>query len=236
LGRRKVIINGEETMIVGDRKPLEEIKSYVDGCKKILVLGCGTCVSVCMSGGEKEAQLLASQLRMAFKKENKEVQVDDQTIQRQCDKEYFDAIREKIPNYDVIVSMGCGAGVQKTAEIFENTVVVPALNTTFIGVAEKEGVWTEKCRACASCLLAETGGICPVTICPKGLVNGPCGGTNHGKCEVDKDKDCAWTLIYRRLDAQGRLGQIKEIHPAQNYQVQTTPSRRIHEAYKEEEA
>jgi ferredoxin len=223
-------------MIVGERKPFDEIKSYVEGCEKILVLGCGTCVSVCMSGGEKEAQLLASQLRMAFEKEDKKVKVDDETIQRQCDEEYFDKMREKIPGYDVVVSMACGAGVQKAAELFENAKVVPALNTTFIGVAEKEGVWSEKCRACANCLLAETGGICPITICPKGLVNGPCGGTNHGKCEVNKDKDCAWTLIYRRLNKQGRLDQIREIHPAKKYLAQTTPAVRIHEAYREEEA
>jgi hypothetical protein len=136
----------------------------------------------------------------------------------------------------VVISMACGAGVQLAAELFPHRVVVPALNTTFIGIAEKEGVWSEKCRACSNCLLAETGGICPITICPKGLVNGPCGGTNHGKCEVDKNKDCAWTLIYRRLEGQGRLEKIREIHPPKNYKVQTTPATIWHAAYREEEA
>ena len=221
-------------MIVGERKPFEQIKSYVEGCEKILVLGCGTCVAVCMAGGEKEVQLLASQLRMAFQDEGKNVQVDEDTIQRQCDQEYFDAVKEKIPEYDVVVSMACGAGVQMASDLFETKVVVPALNTTFIGVADKEGQWSEKCRACSDCQLGETGGICPITICPKSLVNGPCGGTNHGKCEVDKDKDCAWTLIYRRLEAQGRLDSIREIHEPKNFQVQTTPSRVTHKAYQEE--
>jgi ferredoxin len=221
-------------MIVGERKRFEEIKSYVEGCEKILVLGCGTCVAVCMAGGEKEVQLLASQLRMSFKEEGKQVRVDEDTIQRQCDKEYFEVLKDRIHEYDVIISMACGAGVQMAADIFENRLVVPALNTTFIGVAEREGVWSEKCRACSSCMLAETGGICPITICPKGLVNGPCGGTNHGKCEVDREKDCAWTLIYRRLESLGRLNQIREIHPARNYRVQTTPSKIIHHAYREE--
>jgi ferredoxin len=221
-------------MIVGERKPFEEIKSYVEGCEKILVLGCGTCVSVCMAGGEREVQLLASQLRMGFREEGRTVEVDEDTIQRQCDREYFDTIKARIQDYDVVVSMACGAGVQMAAELFDNRVVVPALNTTFIGVADGEGVWSEKCRACSSCLLGETGGICPITICPKGLVNGPCGGTNHGKCEVDKEKDCAWTLIYRRLEALDRLGQIREIHPARNYRVQTTPAKITHDAYEEE--
>jgi ferredoxin len=223
-------------MIVGQRKPLEEIKSYLDGCERVLVLGCGTCVAVCMAGGEKEVQLLASQLRMAFKEEGKEVLVEEETIQRQCDREYFDTIKDKVEHYDVVLSLACGAGVQMAAELFPKRVVLPGLNTTFIGVAEKEGVWSEKCRACANCLLAETGGICPITICPKGLVNGPCGGTNHGKCEVSKEKDCAWTLIYRRLEGQGRLDKIREIHPAKNYKAQTTPATIVHAAYMEEEA
>jgi len=223
-------------MIVGQRKPFDEIKSYVDGCQRILVLGCGTCVAVCMAGGEKEVQILASQLRIAFKEEGKDVQVDEETILRQCDREYFDTLKDRVDKYDVVISMACGAGVQLAAELFPHRVVVPALNTTFIGIAEKEGVWSEKCRACSNCLLAETGGICPITICPKGLVNGPCGGTNHGKCEVDKNKDCAWTLIYRRLKGQGRLEKIREIHPPKNYKVQTTPATIWHAAYREEEA
>ena len=221
-------------MIVGERKPFEEIRSFVDGCEKILVLGCGTSVAVCMAGGEKEVQLLASQLRMAFQEGGKKVSVDEETIQRQCDQEYFDAVKDRLKDYDVVVSMACGAGVQMAAELFPERVVVPALNTSFIGVTEREGVWSEKCRACSNCLLAETGGVCPITICPKGLVYGPCGGTNHGKCEVDKGKDCAWTLIYNRLKAQGRLHRIQEIHPPKNYRVQTTPAKVMHAAYQEE--
>ncbi|MDY6862433.1 MAG: methylenetetrahydrofolate reductase C-terminal domain-containing protein [Thermodesulfobacteriota bacterium] len=222
-------------MIVADRKPFEEIKAMLDGYAKVLVFGCGTCVSVCMAGGEKEAQILASQLRMAYDKEGKDVQVEDDTIQRQCDREYYEALKDKVDKYDVILSMACGAGVQLASELYENKVVLPGLNTTFIGIAQEEGLWDERCRACAQCVLGETGGICPITICPKGLLNGPCGGTNNGKCEVDKDKDCAWTLIYRRLEKQGRLDNIRKIHNPRNYKVSTTPSRRVHEAYDKEE-
>ncbi len=222
-------------MIVGERKPFEEIKAMLDGCSKILVLGCGTCVSVCMSGGEKEVELLASQLRLAFENENKDVRIDEATIQRQCDREYFDELKDRIDQYDVILSTACGAGVQLAAELYETRTVLPGLKTTFIGIAQGEGIWDERCRACAQCVLGDTGGICPVTVCPKGLMNGPCGGTNEGKCEVDKEKDCAWTLIYRRLEKQGRLDSIREIHDPRDFQVSTTPARRIHEAYREEE-
>jgi len=222
-------------MIVAERKPFEEIKAMLDGYSRILVLGCGTCVSVCMAGGEKEAQILATQLRMFYAKEGKDVQVEDDTIQRQCDREYYEVLKDKIDKYDIILSMACGAGVQLASELYENKVVVPGLNTTFIGIAQGEGVWDERCRACAQCVLGETGGICPITICPKGLLNGPCGGTNNGKCEVDNNKDCAWTLIYRRLEKQGRLDNIRKIHAARNYKVCTTPSRRVHTAYEKEE-
>jgi len=109
------------------------------------------------------------------------------------------------------------------------------VNTKFLGSNEGGGTWLERCRACGECVLGDTGGICPITICAKNLLNGPCGGTNKGKCEVDKDKDCAWTLIYRRLEKLGGLDNIRKIFPPKNYHVQTHPSRLIHEAYQKEE-
>ncbi len=222
-------------MIVAERKPFEEIKAMIEGCKKVLIVGCGECVSVCMAGGEKEVQILASQLRLAFEEEGKKLEAGETTLERQCDKEYLEEIKDKVDDYDAVISMACGAGVQFLAEMYDSKPVYPALNTQFIGVAEREGEWSERCRACSDCVLAETGGICPVAICPKGLLNGPCGGTNDGKCELSKEKDCAWTLIYNRLDKLGKLDNIRKIFPAKKYSVQTTPGRRIHEAFKEKE-
>ncbi|MDY7032077.1 MAG: methylenetetrahydrofolate reductase C-terminal domain-containing protein [Thermodesulfobacteriota bacterium] len=222
-------------MIVAERKPFEDIKAMIEDYNKILVVGCGECVSVCMAGGEKEVQILASQLRLAFEEQGKEIEVDETTLERQCDKEYLEEIKDKIDDYDAIISMACGAGVQFLAEMYNNKSVYPALNTCFIGVAEREGEWSERCRACGDCVLAETGGICPVAICAKGLLNGPCGGTNDGKCELSKEKDCAWTLIYNRLKDLDKLDNIREIFPPKKYSAQTTPGRRIHEAFKEKE-
>jgi len=222
-------------MIVGSRKPFDEIVSVIEGYKNILILGCGTCVSVCMAGGEKEVSILAEELRIYFKKENKEVQISENTIQRQCDLEYFADVRENIKQYDLVISMACGAGVQYAGELFDGVRVVPGLNTQFVGYTKKEGMWMENCSLCGDCVLAQTGAICPVTICAKGLLNGPCGGTNDGKCEVDKNKDCAWTLIYQRLDKLGLLDNIRGIFPAKKYSVQLKPSKTIHEAYEEGE-
>lgn len=205
-------------MIVGERKPLDEIKATVQNYKKVLILGCGTCVSVCMAGGKKEVALLASQLRMDARLQNRDIEFGEETIQRQCDREYIEPIIEEAKNYDVVVSMACGAGVQLLAEILVPLPVIPALNTTFIGVTDEEGTWRERCRGCGNCLLAETGGICPVARCAKNLFNGPCGGSVNGKCEVSPDTPCAWQLIYDRLRDLGQLEKMDEIQPVRDWE------------------
>ena len=216
-------------MIVGERKPFDEIKDSIRDYKKILLLGCGTCVSVCMAGGEKEVELLASQLRIARNLEKKDLEISEATIQRQCDREYIEPIVETARGCDAIVSMGCGAGAQMLAEILEASPVIPAINTRFIGITEGEGAWAERCRACGDCKLAVYGGICPVTICAKGLLNGPCGGASLGKCEAGNNKDCAWELIYKRLKQQGRLDSFKAPIAPLNYKLQAHPSRVVKE-------
>ncbi|MBE9500888.1 MAG: methylenetetrahydrofolate reductase C-terminal domain-containing protein [Dehalococcoidia bacterium] len=212
-------------MIVAERKPLEEIKEMIAGYKRILIVGCGTCVTICWAGGEKEVGILSSQLRLAFGKDGNELLTSEVTIERQCEREMVEELRDKVQEVEAILSLGCGAGVQTIAEVFEETPVYPALNTKFVGMPEREGVWVETCRACGDCLLGETGGICPVVRCAKGLLNGPCGGTKRGKCEVDPEKDCAWTLIYRRLEKQGRLDLMRKYYPPRNFQAVTRPGK-----------
>ena len=216
-------------MIVGERKPFDEIKESIKDYEKILILGCGTCVSVCMAGGEKEVEILASQLRMARNLDGMKIENGEITVQRQCDREYIEPIIEMTKNYDAVVSMACGAGVQFVAEMLEPLPVIPALNTRFIGVTEAEGTWSERCRACGDCKLGSYGGICPVTICAKGLLNGPCGGASLGKCEAGNDKDCAWELIYQRLKQQGRLDNLKAFSTPPDYKLQAHPLRLVKE-------
>ena len=218
-------------MIVADRKPFEEIKEKVKDYQKLLILGCGTCVSVCHAGGEKEVELLATELRMANQLEGKEVEIGEATIERQCDKEFIEPILEKAREYDAILSMACGAGVQFVAEMLESIPIIPALNTRFIGVAAEEGIFAERCRACGNCLLADYGGICPITMCAKSLVNGPCGGYKDGKCETSSERNCAWIMIYERLAKQGKLDKMREISALKDYSVQSHPARQVNEAY-----
>jgi len=220
-------------MIVAERKAFDQIWNSVKDLKSVLILGCGTCVAVCQAGGEKEVGLLASELRIKSRIEGKEMKIGEATIERQCDKEFFDSIRDRAKGYEAVLSMACGAGVQYSAEMLEPILCLPALNTRFIGVTEQEGSWAERCRACGNCVLADYGGICPMTICAKSLVNGPCGGSKNGKCEAGEEKDCAWVLIYNRLKKQNRLDTfLKPVaNRVKDYSKQTHPGRYTNEAY-----
>ncbi|MDP3183221.1 MAG: methylenetetrahydrofolate reductase C-terminal domain-containing protein [Desulfobaccales bacterium] len=219
-------------MIIAERKPFAEIKAAVAPYEKILIVGCGTCVAVCLVGGEKEVGLLASQLKLARGLEGKHLEIGEITVERQCDLEFIRPLCDFIADYDAIISMACGAGVQYLGQLCYMRPIFPAVNTAFIGVNEEAGLYSERCLACNNCYLAVTGGICPVTMCPKGLLNGPCGGTINGRCEVDPERECAWTQIYQRLENQGRQEQMREILPLHPHDRRTTSGKVIHPAYK----
>jgi ferredoxin len=204
-------------MIIAEQKPLEEIKTLIGDSTDVLIVGCGTCVTVCFAGGEKEAEILASCLRMAFKLEGNPKSVSHFTVQRQCEWEFIDPIRELVNDVNVVVSLGCGIGVQALAERFPDAIVVPGLNTTFLGLPVEHGVWEERCIACGECILGLTGGICPIARCAKQLLNGPCGGSQNGACEIDPNIPCAWQLIYDKLKAQNRLDLLMEIQPPKDW-------------------
>jgi len=199
-------------MIVADRKKVPEIRDMIKGYDRVLLLGCGTCVTVCLAGGEREVGILGSALRMALKLIGRgNVVVDECTIERQCEDAFIDIVAPRIGAYDAVCSLGCGAGVQNLAERFPNTPVYAGLNTQFIGVLESQGVWTEKCAACGNCRLGEFAGICPFSRCAKRLLNGPCGGSQEGRCEVRPELECGWQLIYDRASALGILGKLEAI-------------------------
>jgi ferredoxin len=204
-------------MITAEQKPLEEIKKLVGDAEKILVLGCGTCVTVCFAGGTKEVGILASSLRMATKLAGDPKQFDEETVQRQCEWEYIDPLEAKVHEYDLVLSLACGIGVQAMAERFADVPVIPGVNTTFLGMPTEPGVFEERCQACGDCILGLTGGICPIARCSKQLLNGPCGGSQNGVCEVNPDIPCVWQLIYDRMAERNQLDLLNEIMPPKNW-------------------
>lgn len=206
-------------MIVAEQKNLEEIKTLIGNAKNVLVVGCGTCVTVCFAGGSREAAILSSSLRIATKLNGNPKTVQDVTVQRQCEWEYLDTITDQIKQADIVLSLGCGIGVQAIAEHFPEAWVVPGLNTKFLGIPLEQGVWSERCAACGDCLLGLTGGICPIARCSKSLLNGPCGGSEAGHCEVNDEIPCAWQLIYDRLNSMNRLDLLLEIRPPKNWRT-----------------
>ncbi len=219
-------------MIVAERKPFEEITAMIKNYKKVLTVGCGTCVAVCLAGGEKEVGVLNSELNMFRKLNGSPIELGGITVERQCDREFLTEIDAIVDSYDALLSMACGVGIQFLAERFPEKPVFPAVDTTFMGVNQDVGWYEERCRGCGTCFLGITGGICPVTMCAKGLLNGPCGGTNRGSCEINDDQPCAWYMIYERLSKQGRLDSIIEITPANDWRNQI-PRTVIQPGYKQ---
>jgi ferredoxin len=190
-------------MIILDRKKFDEVEKMTKGCGRLLVLGCDTCSAMCFTGGQRQVTELATAIRMSRKASADKSDIVEDTVARQCEPEFLDHVQEQVANCDAVLSLACGAGVQTLAKIFPDTRIFPALNTKFIGRAVERGVWMEMCMACGDCVLERTAGICPVTRCAKGLMNGACGGATEGKCEVSKDRPCAWQEIYyamKRLD------------------------------------
>ena len=206
-------------MIVAERKSIPELVDVLGGHQKILVLGCGTCVTVCLAGGEREVSIISSALRIASKVKGLSFEIDELTIERQCDNVFIEQAAEAIAQSDAVLSLGCGAGVQAIAERYADKPVYAGLNTAFLGVLEERGVWAEKCAACGACVLHEYGGICPVTRCAKHMLNGPCGGSREDRCEVRPELPCAWQLIYKRLKGIGQLDRLKEIEPPKNWNM-----------------
>lgn len=221
-------------MIVASRKPFEEIKEMLKDYKKVLNVGCGTCVSVCLAGGEKEVAVLNEEIQMARKLDDNPIEIAAYTVERQCDREYLAELDDMVKDYDAVVSMACGVGIQFLAERFPDKPVFPGVNTAGLAVNQAVGWYEERCKSCNSCVLGWTGGICPVTMCAKGLYNGPCGGTNKGKCEISNDQPCAWYMIYERLKAQGRLDNIKKIYEVNEW-LDTMPRTLIQPGYKKPE-
>ncbi len=205
-------------MIIAEQKPLREILNIIDKDKKLLVIGCGACVSICFAGGEKETKSLADGLFLGAKKEGLELSIETDMALRQCEWEFVEPLEDRVKKADAVISTACGVGVQTMAEKYPEAKIIPGLNTTSMGMPVEQGVWKEYCGGCGDCVLAFTGGLCPVARCAKSLLNGPCGGSKDGICEIGRDTECVWQLIYDRLKGQDRLELIMGNVLAKNWE------------------
>ena len=214
-------------MIITEQKPLEEILETLKGYNRIFLVGCGECATTCKTGGEQEL------LKM-----KEELQKQDKTILGMCIPgapcvasqvktelaKNMKALREA----EAILVLACGLGAQSVKDNDRlGLAVLPACNTLFGAVMDAGGNFYEKCSMCGECILDVTAGICPITLCPKGLLNGPCGGMDKGKCEVDKDRDCAWVLIYKELEKRKKLDTLKKVQEPKDFKKTTKPHKLI---------
>ena len=204
-------------MIVAEQKPLDELKRMMKGKKKVLAVGCGTCVSVCFAGGQKETRGLASALQTAAAVDGEELEVHEKTVQRQCVQEFVAPLEDELGDYDAVLSLGCGVGVQTLAERYPKTRILPGLDTNFMGQPTEPGVWEERCVGCGRCVLEYTGGLCPITRCPKQLMNGPCGGSENGMCEVDTSIPCVWNKIWDNADNLDLMDMLMEVQEPKDW-------------------
>jgi len=193
--------------------------------RTVLLAGCDGCTQP--PRGIREARTLGQILELAGRLRGKELVVSTTTLAKQCDSYLtLTSLQPQTKDVEAILTLACGLGVQTIADVLPDIPVFPAQNTLFMGAEMREAATLEeRCAACGDCILEFTGGICPIARCPKGLLNGPCGGSANGKCEVDPEKDCAWDLIIKRLEKLDRLYVLEEIRPPRNFWQVPRPGR-----------
>jgi len=202
------------------QKPFEEVQQMVDGFDRVYIIGCGTCATMTRTGGVEQVQEMKERLQELGKLVTGTI-----VIPTACDEMTEAALKDNdgpLQSANCVLVMSCALGVHRVS-LYIGKPVIPALDTLFIGMEDSPGDFHEVCAQCGQCVIGMTAGICPLTACHKGLLNGPCGGTNDGKCEVDINKDCAWTLIYNRLKEQGRLDLMKQYQPPKDFHVSLRP-------------
>ncbi|MDD3653385.1 MAG: methylenetetrahydrofolate reductase C-terminal domain-containing protein [Desulfotomaculaceae bacterium] len=204
-------------MIIAEQKPIAEIAGFIENCDRVLLVGCAGCVSICLTGGEKETGILAAALRIKRRLEGRPLKTATCTVTRQCEPEYIESLVDKVKDADAVISLACGVGSQYLAGRYPDKHIVTAMNTRFAGGFNVHGFWEEYCGLCGDCVLSLTGGICPIIRCAKSILNGPCGGSQDGKCEISRDVHCAWQLIHDRLAALGRLDTLKNVLPPKDW-------------------
>jgi len=202
-------------MILSEQKPFEEILKYLNGESSVFILGCNGCAQSSGTGGPLQVEEMRKKLGEAGKKVTGAMVIDF-LCEKALVKSRLRARAEQVRAADSILVMTCGVGVQAVAAAV-NKVCHPACNTINLGGSRGEWQGSERCVECGDCLLEYTGGICPLTACSKGLINGACGGASKGKCELDREKDCGWELIYARLKSVNQLDKLRQFIPPHDW-------------------
>ena len=209
-------------MIISEKKPMEEVLGFLKNAEKVVLVGCNQCAATCKSGGEEEVVKMKEDLEAEGKKVLGYAILDPACNLLKSKKD-LKALKEELKEADAVLSLACGDGTQTIVKNLKKTPVYPGNNTMFIGETKRVGEFEEACKACGECELGWTGGICPVTMCAKGLINGACGGAKNGKCEVSPENECAWIKIYERLNDIDQLENLLEIRPMKDYSKQNNP-------------
>jgi ferredoxin len=210
-------------MIVSQQKPLDEILSELDGISRIFLIGCAKCATVCKAGGEEEVWQLQESLTAVGREITGSIVIDEVCHMLRTARD-LRSRKEMVDEAEAIVVLACGAGVQSVSATSSKRTLA-GLDTKFLGNIKRLGQFEQKCSLCGECLLSRTGGICPVTVCPKSLLNGPCGGMDNGRCEVDLESECAWKMIFDRLSDRGDAGRIKKTVSAKDNSTRRQPGR-----------
>jgi ferredoxin len=195
-------------MIITKQKTFTELLAALEGCSRVFLIGCAKCATVCKSGGEEEIWQMQEQLTASGKEVTGSIVIDEVCHMLRTGRD-LRSRKEMVGEADALLVLACGAGVQSVSSASEKRTVA-GLDTLFLGNIRRLGQFEQKCSLCGECILTETAGICPVTVCPKGLLNGPCGGMQEGRCETDRETECAWNLIYQRLQSQGTVAILRK--------------------------
>jgi len=215
-------------MIVTEQKPIPEIIDSLKEYTKVFLVGCGECATTCKTGGKDELLKMQQELEKHGKTILGTCIPDAPCMAAQIKTELAKNM-QTLRQAEAILVLACGLGAQSVKDNDRiGLVVLPACNTLFGSTVDEQGNFIEKCSLCGECVLDVTGGICPITLCSKGLLNGPCGGMDKGKCEVDKERDCAWVLIYRELEKRKKLDTLKKLQEPKDFKKTTKPRKLIY--------
>ncbi len=210
-------------MIVSRQKPFSDILAALEGVNRVFLVGCAKCATVCKAGGEEEVWQMQETLGGAGKEVTGSVVIDEACHMLRAGRD-LRAKREMVEEAEALLVLACGAGVQSISAA-SGIRTIAGLDTLFLGNIRRFGQFEQKCSLCGDCLLTETAGICPVTVCPKGVLNGPCGGMDGGCCETDPDAECAWVQIHERLIAQGKVERLAAIIPPKDISRMLKPGK-----------